>query len=146
MIEYLEPVSLKFIFWTAAVAAAVVIADAVILLRSNGIPRLRVLRPAVDSVLVIAGFMAFIGTGIAMIQSFNRIASARDLNEETISPLTQRLQYSFSAHGWAFMFKVEVTALMTVTVAWFLFFVFFEAWLLLRGMLRRRMKAGVQQS
>lgn len=140
MVEYLEPVAMKFILVTTIIAAIVVIVDIVLLVRSKGTARLEGLLPAVDSILVIAGFMAFTGTGITLIQSAGKIAGSNSLIETVLSKISQRWEWGISGNGWTFTFKVMVTALTTVIIAWFLFFVFFEVWLLLRLLYRRYMK------
>ena len=140
MVEYLEPVAMKFILVLAAVAAAVAIADVVLLVRRKGTARLEGLLPAVDSILVIAGFMAFTGTGIALTQSAGKIASSKILMEETFSKIAQREQISLSVNGWQFTFKVMLSVFGTVLIAWLLFFVFFEVWYLLRLLHRQYMK------
>ena len=120
MVEYLDPYAMKFILATAAVALIVAIADIVLLVRRRGTARLERLLPAVDSILVIAGFMAFTGTGIVLIRSAGKIAS-----------------YEIA---WMLTFRVMLSALTTAIIAWLLFFVFFEVWFLLRLLYRQYMK------
>lgn len=140
MVEYLEPVAMKFIIVTAAIATIVVITDIVLIMRRKGTARLEGLLPAVDSVLVIAGFMAFTGTGIALIQSAGKIADCNSLMEPVLTEITQRWTVAITGSGWTFAFNVLVTALTTVIIVWALFFIFFEVWLLLRLLYRRYMK------
>ncbi|MDP2982963.1 MAG: hypothetical protein Q8O92_06525 [Candidatus Latescibacter sp.] len=140
MVEYLEPVSMKFILVSAAVAAVVAIADVVLLVRRRGTARLEGLLPAVDSILVIAGFMAFTGTCIALMQSAGKIAMSTIPREITLSKIAQRWQMTFSWKEWDFMFKVMLSAFLTAIIAWLLFFVFFEVWFLLRLLYRKNIK------
>ena len=140
MIEYLEPVSMKFILVTAAIIATVAIADIVLLVKRRGTPRLEGLLPAVDSILVIAGFMTFIGIGIALLQSSGEIARSTILMETVMSEHTQILFYAVSGKGCIFTIKVMISVLATTLIALFLFFVFFEVWFLLRLLYRQYMK------
>jgi len=140
MVEYLEPAAMKFIIVTAAIAAIVAIADVVLLMRRKGTALLAGLLPAVDSILVIAGFMAFTGTGIVLVRSAGKIAESKILSEETFSKIAQRWQISFSVIGWDFIFKVMLSAFLTAIIAWLLFFVLFEVWFLLRLLYRQYMK------
>ncbi len=122
MFEFLEPGAMKFILVTAAVVAVVAIADVILLVRSRGTVRLAGFLPAVDSILVIAGFMAFAGTCGALISSTGQFAKWKgDIPFE-------------------FTLKVILTAFITTLVAWVLFFVFFEVWFLLRILYRKEIK------
>ena len=133
MVEYLEPVAMKFIIVTAALAAAVAIADVVLLVRRKGTARLEGLLPAVDSILVIAGFMAFTGTGIVLIQSAERIAYTNIDWLSTGAP-------PFSQDASKLILDMMLGAFATAIIAWFLFFVFFEVWLLLRFLIGKYTK------
>ena len=140
MVEYLDPYAMKFILATAAVALIVAIADIVLLVRRRGTARLERLLPAVDSILVIAGFMAFTGTGMALIQSAGKIAMSKIPRETTFSEIAQKWHMTFSWKEWDFMFKVMLSAFLTVIIVWLLFFVLFEIWFVVRILYRRYMK------
>jgi len=135
-----EPVSLTFVLVTAAIAALIAVVDGVLLLKRRGTTRLNELTPAVDGVLVMAGFMACIGTGIAVARSAARIAFSGIKPEILMSEQTQRIQAVVGGQEWHFMNKSMVGAIFTVIVAMFLFFVFFEVWYLLRLLIGRYMK------
>lgn len=138
MLEYLEPTAMKFILVTATLAAVVTIADIVLLFQRRDAARLKELLPAVDSILVIAGFMVFTGTGVALVQSAGKMTNIT--MEKTFFEIAQRWGYSISGESQTYIIKVMATVFSTVLIAWFLFFVFFEAWYFLRFMLRRNMK------
>lgn len=141
MVEYLEPVAMKFIFAFAAVAVVVAIADVILLIRRRGTARLDGLLPAVDSILVIAGFMAFTGTCIALIQATGEIANSKIPLEKVFSEIAQKWELVYSWAAWNFMFKVMLSALLTAIIAWLLFFVFFEVWFFLRLLYRKYIKS-----
>jgi hypothetical protein len=140
MVEFLEPGAIKFILVTSAVAAIVAIADIVLLVRRRGTARLKGLLPAVDSVLVIAGFMAFTGTCIALMQSAGKIAMSKIPLEKSFSEIAQKWYMTYSAIASEFYLKVILSAFITVLVVWVLFFVFFEVWFLLRLLYRKEIK------
>jgi hypothetical protein len=123
MLQFLDLHAMKFILVMALVTAILVIADLVLLEKRKGTSRLQGLFPAVDSILVIAGFMAFTGTCLALIGSAGRLAmrSSNDIPSELI-------------------LTVILSAFTTTLIAWSLFFFFFEVWVLLRLLFRKQMK------
>ena len=120
MIDFIEPWAMKFILVTAVVAAVVAVTDTILLVRCKGTPRLEQLLPAVDSILVIAGFMASTGTCIVLIRSLQKI------NANQIA--------------WEYTVQVMVSAIITAVIAWLLFFFFFEVWLFVRVLFRQYIK------
>lgn len=145
MVEYLEPVAMKFILVLAVVAAGVAIADFIMLMRYRGTARLKGLLPAIDSILVIDGFMAFTGTCILLAQSAGKIATTNiqvPLDLETIyhDHYMQWRDAVIVGFGWEFALKVLLTMLITAIIAGLLFFVFFEIWVILRFLHQHYMK------
>ena len=76
MTLYIVPWAMKYIIILASVAAIVCVVDIVMIVRR----KVERLLPLIDSILVIAGLMAVVGTGMALIYSLNAIAGSNNLN------------------------------------------------------------------
>jgi hypothetical protein len=140
MTQYVIPGAIKYIMVLASVAAIVAAVDIVMLVKRKGTTHLKGILPAIDSILVIAGFMAFSGSFIALIQSANKIAGSKIPMESTFSEINQKWQMTFPTAFWEFLFKVILCAFVTVLIAWLLFFFFFEVWYVIRLQHRKFMK------
>ena len=141
MVEYFEPVAMKFILVFAAVAAVVAVADVIMLIRYRGTARLVEFIPAVDSIPVIAGFMAFTGTCILLVQSAGKFAMSNIYQEKAFFEKSQRWEMvPISQSDTKIVMKVYVSALITAVIAWLLFFVLVEIWIVLRLLYRRYLK------
>jgi hypothetical protein len=139
METYLDPAAMKFIIVSAVIAAIFVIVDTVLLVWWRDVSRFKGLLPAVDSILVIAGFMAFTGTGVTLVHSAGRISNTNIDWASSAAP-------PFIEQGWKLSFEVLLTSLTTAIVAWFLFFFFFEVWLALRYLIVKHMKKNPASS
>jgi hypothetical protein len=138
MAEYFEPAALKFIIVFTVVALIVVMSGIVFLVKQKNTDRLKGLFPVVDSILVTAGFMAFTGTGLALIQSAGKIAHSKISDEPAFLQSAEKWSMTISPKEWDFIFKEMLRASHTVLLAGLIFFILFEAWLVLRLLYRKK--------
>jgi hypothetical protein len=134
MSEYIDQVVINFVSITTLIALVVALADLFLIRRHKGTARLAELKPAVDSVLVIAGFIAFVGTCIVIIRTMTYLAGTGfafwrwdgDTNSIILKP---------GAFG---SYNTEmILTTFSILVTWFTCFVLFELWCLLRILYRR---------
>ncbi len=121
MIIYVIPWAIKYTIILASIAAIVAVVDIIMLVRERSTASLKGFLPAIDSILVIAGFMAVVGTCMAVFNSLNSIAGSNSLTNDSI-------------------IKAVVSAYTTALIAWILFFFFFEVWYVIRLLYRKSLK------
>jgi hypothetical protein len=140
MTLYVVPWAMNYIIVLASITAIVTVTDIVMLARNRGTARLKGLLPAIDSILIIAGFMAFSGSFITFIYSANKIAGSKIPMEKTFSEISQKWQMNYPAAFGEFALKEILCAFITAIFAWILFFFFFEVWYIIRLQHRKLMK------
>jgi hypothetical protein len=139
MSEYLDPAVMNFVSVTAGIALVVALTDLLLIQRHKGTARLAGLQPAIDFVLVIAGYMAAVGTCFVIVQLLGYFAANgskwTSSNESGIMD-----SIIVESHTLNTFTKKMIGATTTLIVTWFSSVVIFEVWCLLRILLQRSMR------